>query len=247
MKRYTILMFLILLIILQGCAEKVPESLKPYDSYVLSENKEGQKELVLVTAGGKNIRATDYGGNFNQNVILLHMLGGNRKDYDNLAKLLHKNSFRVLTLDFQGHGESKGNWQEFDSRYFKELVQDVEVAHKYLKKESQEDKVSLIGASIGANIALTYANDNKDVVKIILLSPGEEYRNVYAEIKTYTNPILLISSKEDTYSFDTVRSLKEDLPESSKTLIYSGESHGSNILSSHPELKKEIVNFLREE
>jgi predicted alpha/beta-fold hydrolase len=244
MHRYKILSLLIVLIFLVSCGPNLEGDLAPYSSFVLSETEDGVKEMVLVTGEGIKLRATDYGGDFNQKIILLHMLDGDRHDYSALAQLLKNNNFRVLSLDFKGHGESDLYWKDFEDRYFIELVEDVNTAHKYFKDESNA-KVSIIGGSIGANIALNYANQFEGVDKLILLSPGEEYRSVYAEIENNV-PTMLVSTTGDTYSFKTVTTLKDDVYVGSKTFIYAGNAHGTNILKSNPELNQEIVDFIRE-
>ena len=63
-------------------------------------------------------------------------------------------------------------------------------------------KVSIIGASIGANIALNYAVSDHSVKSVILLSPGLDYMGVttLAPITQYKNPIYIAGAEGDSQS-----------------------------------------------
>ena len=103
--------------------------------------------------------------------------------------------------------------------------------------------INIIGASIGANIALKYASKNEYVKNLVLLSPGMNYRGVsiVESIKNYKNPILIINSEQD--NLDEVERIYELVVGEKKLQLYSGSQHGTKMLSSDG-LNDLILNWL---
>src|SRR3989344_6925436 len=92
------------------------------------ESAEASESLNLKTRDNINISAIDLGGDFNQAVILLHYLNGSKEDLLTVGDFLKQNQFRVLLLDFRGHGKSEGQLSE---NYY-EIVYDIEAVHNYI-------------------------------------------------------------------------------------------------------------------
>ena len=60
---------------------------------------------------------------------------------------------------------------------------DLETAADFLIKERKAaaDKISFVGASIGANLSLQYISEHPEFKTAVLLSPGLDYRGVKTE------------------------------------------------------------------
>lgn len=96
-------------------------------------------------------------------VILLHGLGASHSMFKHEIKYLKKN-FRVIAIDFRGHGES-----DKPSHYsLEDHIQDVIALMDHLSLE----KVNLLGASMGSYIAQGVAIEVPERIdKLILVVP----------------------------------------------------------------------------
>ena len=171
-------------------------------------------------------------------VILLHELNGQKEDYDSLTPILNQNNYSTLALDFRGHGQSEGSKEDY-SKY----IDDIKAAKEYLKEKDYEN-IYIIGSSIGANTALKYATTDKEIKKIILLSPGVDYQGytVYDIVNNYQGELYLIAG-DDT--LEVAENLKE---------LYKGEkkyrpltdstAHGTELIEAE-NTKSIILLFLR--
>lgn len=83
-------------------------------------------------------------------VLLLHGVGSNRTSMSARAIFLHDLGFTVLAPDFQAHGESPGSHVTYGAR---ESL-DAAAAKKYLNAAVPEERVGVIGISMGGAAAL---------------------------------------------------------------------------------------------
>lgn len=137
------------------------------------------------------------------------MLGHNRNDWNGFASTLSNktNDYAVLSIDLRGHGESttsqNGNtilsFQSFTPDDFNKMIMDVKAAKQFLvtQKNINPNNVAIVGASIGANVALNYAAASDPSIKVVvLLSPGLDYKGVTTSdaIKQYKVPIYIATA-----------------------------------------------------
>jgi esterase/lipase len=189
-------------------------------------------------------------------LVLLHALGSDRNSWNEFAIRLQENDFAVLAIDFRGHGESTLQdstvitWDKFSSTEFNAMTRDVASAKSFLtKKGVDETRIGLIGASLGANIALNYAGADKQVKGIVLLSPGLDYKGVQTILsarKLTSGSALFVASKEDAYAFDSAQKLFNEAISSQKQLmLFEGKGHGTDMLKDQ-NVSGEIINWLKE-
>ncbi len=176
-------------------------------------------------------------------VLLLHMYGGSRVDWEGFAAALQQTGFTILAIDLRGHGETGGaeDWSL--------AQQDVAAAYAWLASHEGVDRqhVGVVGASIGANLALVQGAHDTSVDAVALLSPGLDYFRVTIDglIEEYgPRPIFLAASEEDTYSAETVRALAQTAAGEVELAIYSGAGHGTAMLLSEPDLTDRLIAFL---
>lgn len=218
----------------------VQESISP-------DQEDPVQDVTFTTVDGVKIAATYYIGTGSKGVVLVHMLNTDKSVWKELAFALQDKGFHVLAIDLRGHGESDLDWQSFSIQDWKKGVNDIKRAVKFLvDKGLNTTSISLIGASIGANLALMYASEENDLQKVALLSPGLDYRGVEIEgpNKKYDHTILYAVAVSDSYSYDSVRQLYEESSAEKTLKIYAGKEHGTDLFIPYPELINELIIFL---
>lgn len=195
-------------------------------------------------------------GPINRSVVLLHELSKSKVSWAESIQTLQYSGFGVLIVDQRGHGESfvlanrtKPTFAQFQPEDFEKMVDDVEAFVKHLRDRRPDDKISLVGASIGANAALNYAARDKNVSSVVLLSPGIDYRGIKTinSIAEYGDrPLLLVASREDEYSAFSAKQLSEKAsPGAVLTLqLLDKAGHGTQMLAHKPELIRQIRDWL---
>ena len=96
-------------------------------------------------------------------VVLLHAVRGDRRDMISRARFLRARGYSVLLIDFQSHGENRGNritFGDLESR-------DVTGAIQYLHHKLPGEKVAVIGTSMGAD-AFVLADGRPAVSAVVL-------------------------------------------------------------------------------
>ena len=110
-------------------------------------------------------------------IIALHMLNSKRAAYEPIIPDLHSAGFAVLNVDMRGHGDSGGS-QVWDA-----AIADISDWISWLDAEDMigEGGLAIMGASIGANVAIISCATNAVCAGAIALSPGLDYRGVKPE------------------------------------------------------------------
>lgn len=196
--------------------------------------------------------------NSTPSVILLHMLGRDRSVWNDFSQDLSHRGYVVLSVDLRGHGDSirKDNltisYKSFVPDDFKNVTYDVKAAKEFLIREKNANpyKVSIIGASMGANIALNYAASDHSIKSVILLSPGLDYMGIttLAPVTQYKNPIYIAATQGDSQSAKDSRILCQKIMCHENIRIFDKtNSHGTDMLSNNTtrlELRNMIFSWL---
>lgn len=196
-------------------------------------------------------------------VLLLHMMPEVRDSWQALSAELNKAGFATLAIDLRGHGESsqqsavgdqqsaiknKLDYKKFSDAEHQASRLDVDAAMNFLKSKGfSEENIMLAGASIGANLALDAMYRYSKISRGVLLSPGLDYRGVLTEpaIKQLAGnqKLWIIAAAGDEYSADSTKTLASLRPDISKSTIFTGVDHGTNLFNSQKTLIQEIVKF----
>lgn len=185
----------------------------------------------------------------NKSVLLVHMLGKNKDEWKDFGTKLSTLGYDVLAIDLREQGAA-GQLS---------LVEDIQSSVIYLRNrpDTQNQRVVLVGANIGANGIVNYAASTKQmhllVDSAILLSPGENYRGVgllEAIQKISAIPSLLVAAEDDEYSAKSVKKALNSCNGSTlcKEHLFSSGGHGTQLLRSKysKELEALITNFIEE-
>lgn len=173
-------------------------------------------------------------------VLFLPMQGRGKEEWVPLATRLRQEGYGVLALDLREQGRTSRE----------QLLADVAAGFAFLREQKKVDaaRIGLIGADLGANVALDFAAAEPLVRLAVLLSPGQNYRGVAAEpaLRDYGGrPLLLVAAEEDVSSAQAVRRLAEAAQGEAVAKLYPGAAHGTDLLGVGLPLGEELLAFLR--
>lgn len=185
-------------------------------------------------------------------VLLLHMMPATRESWREFAPKLVARGFSVLAIDLRGHGESVSgptgaiDYRKFSDSEHKASLLDVDAAVRWLEEQGGSP-VALVGASIGANLAITYAADHHDIPAVAALSPGWDYRGVTTPENAAkfgaSQSLWLAASDDDDFSFQTDKRLSSIVPTATVKEL-SAAGHGTMMFDRDPVLMDELADWL---
>lgn len=212
--------------------------------FLLAVPAAAQQHVSFPTRDGGRVYADLY-GHGNRGVVLAHGAFFNKESWALQARPLAKAGFRVLAIDFRGHGKSYAG--PGAPRGLRGLSLDVLAAIRYLH-ETGSKSVSVVGASMGGGAAAMAATEAK---------PGEIDRLVLLAAVGIKDPQkmqgrkLFIVSRHDMLRngvprLTVVREQYEKAPGPKKLLILPGSAHAQFIFKTAegPHLFEAILQFL---
>jgi len=185
-------------------------------------------------------------------VLLLHMMPAVRSSWKELSGKLNERGFQTLAIDLRGHGESQGGpegYRKFSDEIHQSSIHDVEAGVKLLKSKGAP-KIFIAGASIGANLALWYAAEHKEIDGAILLSPGFNYRGLKTESYVSglkgSQSVYFAASRDDSYSAETIEGLFAKMPLGVKKELkmFERAGHGTTMFEKEPAFMDELASWL---
>ncbi|MEO8609807.1 MAG: alpha/beta fold hydrolase [Chloroflexota bacterium] len=180
-------------------------------------------------------------------VLLLHIIGSDRHSWSPLIPSLLDADYSVLAIDLRGFGDTGGdiNWSA--------ATTDVQTWLDWLRGQSEvrPDAISIIGGSIGANLALIGCANDADCVTAIALSPGLVYYSLKPDINQLSKrSALLIASQNDLYPANSVKQMMDSANGDIGARIYPGTAHGTHLFEGSDKVRDgliaTIINWLDE-
>jgi hypothetical protein len=162
----------------------------------------------------------------------------------------------ILSLDLRGHGESvnvKGTPVPADKMQpadFAKIPLDVRQMVEHVVADTgchvDAGNIVVIGASIGANSAVMAGAMLPGVRRVVMLSPGEEYRSLAPgeAVKKFGKPMLIYACAGDSYSAESSRALGQLDRVNSTVRILSGTHHGTDIINGNAKTMQEMLSWL---
>lgn len=118
--------------------------------------EQDHQEFQILTNDGKRLNALLFKADTSRGVIFyLHGNAGSLASWGDVAATYTDLNYDVFMLDYRGYGKSEGaitNQQQ--------LFEDVQLAYDELKKNYPENKVIVLGYSIGSGPAAKLASEN---------------------------------------------------------------------------------------
>ncbi len=189
-------------------------------------------------------------------IFYLHGNAGSLAGWGEVASIFTDLNFDLFMLDYRGYGKSTGSIQNE-----KQLLQDVQTAYSEMLKLYDEEKVIVLGYSIGTGpAAMLGATNNPKMV--ILQSPYYSLADVVKQTvpvipvfllryKLETNrylkecrmPVVLIHGDSDeVIPYSQSLKLKSVFKSSDMLITLPGQTH--NGMSSNPDYQKTIKKIL---
>ncbi len=132
----------------------------------------------------------------------------------------------AMTLDFRGHGDSEGDQVDVEG-----MVHDVVAAIRFARDRGFE-RVMLVGAGMGAAVAVIAAVEVPDVTVVGFSTPADfDALDTVAVVELVADRVQLIAMRDDISAADSLRRFR-GLPnvDSTTARIYPGRAHGVAIL-----------------
>ena len=189
-------------------------------------------------------------------VFYLHGNAGSLGNWCSVAKTYTDLNYDVFILDYRGYGKSDGS---INSQ--KQLFADLQLVYDAMKKKYSEDKIVVLGYSIGSGLAAYLASTNKPKL-LILQAPYYNLTDLMSHtfpiiptfilkykfktnefIKVCKMPIVIFHGNQDEviYYGSSLKLEKEFKPED-KLITLDGQGH--NGMTDNPEYRKEIQAVL---
>ena len=211
------------------------------------------QRVTFRTDDGVSIAATWYepASRSGPAVILVHMLTRSRRDWDQVASRLAAEGIGALAIDLRGHGESGSAAPAGDApAEYAAMVLDVKAARRHLAQRGDVNhgRVGVIGASIGANLAVLAAAGDPSIGSLALLSPSVDYRGLRIDAplrKLAATSALLVASDDDPYASRSARELQKLGGGVREMLVVKQAGHGTAMLARDPDLVRALVDWFR--
>jgi alpha-beta hydrolase superfamily lysophospholipase len=193
-------------------------------------------------------------------VILLHSYSTARQSWAAFQRTLAQRGLASLAIDLRGHGESLRGEQgvALDYKKFAEedhlaSMEDVRGAYEWIRKRGIERaRIAVVGASIGANMALRFLSEEPQVAAAGLLSPGVNFHGVETpDAAEHVIPEqgvwMAASAGDDQESYNSVLALDPLLEIQHKTIErLQGAGHGLKMFDADAALMGKLADWLRD-
>ncbi|WP_159517173.1 alpha/beta hydrolase [Sunxiuqinia indica] len=189
-------------------------------------------------------------------IFYLHGNAGSLKSWGGVAKTYTDLNYDIFIIDYRGYGKSEGkiNGQE-------QLFEDVQEVYSELTKQYTEDKIIVLGYSIGTGLASKIASTNNPRL-LILQAPyyslTDLMKHTYPIIpgfllkyKLETNkylkdcqmPVVIFHGNQDrVIYYGSSLKLKQEFKESDTLITLNGQGH--NGMTDNEIYKSEIRRIL---
>lgn len=128
-------------------------------------------------------------------IVYYHGNAGAIHDWGKRAPLYNENGYDILFVDYRGYGKSDG-WYSSNEQ----LLSDVQKVYDFAKTKYSEDKIVVLGYSIGSGLAAYIASENNPKL-LILNAPYFSWKDLIANQIAPIVPEFLINYDIPTDEF----------------------------------------------
>jgi dienelactone hydrolase len=201
--------------------------------------------VSIPSSDGVTVKAADYGKGSTDAIVLVHDKGRTNADWSYFAERLGAAGFHVVAIDLRGHGASKPPDALAEADWPK-TKDDVVAAVAWLRAKGAK-KVTLVGAGLGANLALVVGAEDPAIANLVLLSPGLNIAGIAvgdALTRYGERPVLLVGSSEDGYTLRTINVLEEQAQGTIHVEVLENAGSGVKMLNRDASLEGTLIAWL---
>jgi pimeloyl-ACP methyl ester carboxylesterase len=203
--------------------------------------------MRFIVEDGLRVEGTYYGAPVRPaaTVLLLHMEGGSKADWVDLATRLQHAGLNALAIDVRGFGGSEGavNWALA-------LVDVKFILARLLTLPGVEpSRLTVAGAGMGANLAFIACADTPECRAAALISPvldAGELTLADPSARYAARPVLIAVGRLDVPSGRDAVTLRGMLQGVTSLFQYDSAAHGSLLLTEQPALADILVRWIAE-
>jgi pimeloyl-ACP methyl ester carboxylesterase len=187
---------------------------------------DGGTTHLLETADGQTLTARRWQVDTDRVAIYLHEYREDQSSWQPFASMPRRLPASAITFDFRGHGVSTGLPDDVEG-----MIQDARTVLEFARERGYT-QIMLVGAGMGAAIAVLVAADHPDVHVIGLSTPSAfDVLDTLAAIPALEGRIALAASADDLSAAHSFGELAEAAatPEH-RARLYEGRAHGVNML-----------------
>lgn len=199
-------------------------------------------------------------------IVMLPMLGTTHESYDKLVTTMTTDTTIIdslaipacqfLSLDLRGHGKSTIRakdtlqYRDMSAEEFANMPSDVASAIDSVLSvfgdSIDSTRVYVVGASIGANTAVMATQFTSAIDRVVLLSPGNDYRGLKpAEaFGRFAGHTLILAARGDQYSYASCQQLMKVKMSGWVLKAYSGNEHGTNLINANGQARHDMLAWL---
>jgi alpha-beta hydrolase superfamily lysophospholipase len=181
-----------------------------------------------------------------QGVLLIHQDGRGKEDWDGLARLLQRDGCSVLAFDLRTQGANAVEGRSTTPADYAAMQADVTAALAVLKGRGVE-RISIVGAELGANLAVNAAVADPSVVSVVMLSPAMEIRGIIAAdaVPRYgARPLLLVAAADDRAGARAATTLDESARGEHQFRLLERGGRGAQLLLRDPLLEGVLAGWI---
>ncbi|MGI9583729.1 alpha/beta hydrolase [Chryseobacterium sp. RRHN12] len=197
-------------------------------------------EIPIKTQDGKHLSSVLFRAQNPKGVIFyLHGNGGSIKDWGEVTQLYRSMNYDTFMPDYRGYGKSEGKISNKD-----QLLSDVDTAYKELLKRYPENKIIILGYSVGTGLAAKLASEHH--AKLLILqapyySTEDEMSRKFSflpkfllkynfetgeYLKTVKSPIIIFhGDKDEVINYKASLKLKNNFKKDDSLIILKDQYH----------------------
>lgn len=214
-------------------------------------------EMMIEANDGKRLNGILFKSDSTKGLVFyLHGNAGSLRSWGKVAKTYTALHYDLFLLDYRGYGKSEGTIQSQE-----QLFEDVQAAYNEMKKQYREDRIVVLGYSVGTGLAAELAasigprllilqapyvsltammKQNYPVIPIFLLKyklPTCDY------LKACKMPVVLFhGNKDEVIPYSSSIELQNSFKPSDTLITLNNQGH--NGMTDNPEYRKAISKIL---
>ncbi|CAG9465878.1 unnamed protein product [Pedinophyceae sp. YPF-701] len=153
-------------------------------AFIIGRRRFVRNDVEIINKRGKKLKCSHHyphglpAGTKLPCVVYCHCNSGSRRDSEEAIFTLLPQGISVMALDFEGSGQSEGEWVTLGAHE----VDDVECVVNHLRSSGLVTTIGLWGRSMGAVTAMLYAERDPSVAGMVLDSPFSRLTDLMVEI-----------------------------------------------------------------